>query len=87
MPYIHAGACGRTALSSIVTFLADEGNCVSNYAEAQPEGLQFGSNDAGNLSRFLIVLPHPTIPIARGSQCDCIACNERNVGSEGYDVY
>lgn len=64
---------GRTVLSSIVdescgrTFLADEGNCVSNYAEAQPEGLQFGSNDAGNLSRFLIVLPHPTIPIARGS--------------------
>lgn len=73
MPYIHAGTCGRTALSSIVdefcgrAFLADEGNCVSNYAEAQPEGLQFGSNDAGNLSRFLIVLPHPTISIARGS--------------------
>lgn len=47
MPYIHAGACGRTVLSSIVdescgrTFLADEGNCVSHYAEAQPEGLQF----------------------------------------------
>ena len=73
MPNIPRRTCGRTASSLIVdefcgrVFLTDEGIQVSNNAEVQRDGLQFGSNDAGFLSRFPIVLSSPAMLTACGS--------------------